>query len=442
MAHMTISAKLRLSTVTGKKGSIYIQLIKDRITKTVTTPYRVYPEEWNTSLSAIRLGSFSPKREFELREIVFSLDKEIENLKKKIKKKERIGGCSLEEAAELYRNKYSVLSFSDFVETLSTEMIRPQQSRLAEAYRSASNNLKAFNNGKDLPLEAIDSALMQAYEVYMKNKGNEPNTISFYNRNTRAIYNKAVKRGLIEKKEEDPFADVFKGVAKTRKRAVKQEIIDVLKKLDLEDITTGMMNSAGTVENETKNLKSLRKSLKFAKDIFLLSFYLRGISFVDLAYLRKSDLSGDLIIYTRHKTGQRLEVAITPSIREIIQKYARYCQNSEFLFPVLPPGTTRKDYLNALKRQNKHLKTISTMIGLETPLTTYVSRHSWASIARAKGYPIAVISQGLGHESERTTQIYLDSFDYSILHKANRKITEFSKKAPQVNNSYQDYNYF
>ncbi len=451
MEQMSIFVKLRPSTLPGEKGSIYFLFIKKRMTKTITTPYRVYQEEWNSQLSSIRLGSFSPKRESELREIVISLEKDKDDLMIKIRRKEQTGGCSLHEAVDIYRNRCSYCFFSEFVETLTSEMLMPQQCRLAEAYRSASNNMKAFNQGRDLPLNAINANLMQAYEAYMKAKGNELNTISFYNRNTRAIYNKAIKRGLIEKKNEDPFAEVFKGVAKTRKRAVKQEVIDELKKLDIEEILNkrkkysyGMKdrvksnkeNPVDTIdpekvktEEEKKDFRPVRKSLNFARDMFLLCFYLRGISFIDLAFLKKTNMEDNLIVYTRHKTGQRLEVAITSSIRKIIQQYAHYCKDSEFLLPILSNNATRNEYINALKRENRHLKILSSMIGLKRPLTTYVSRHSWASIARTKGIPLAVISQGLGHESEKTTQIYLDSFDFSILHKANQKITELSKKA-------------
>jgi integrase len=419
MTSMSISVKYRPSTVAGKTGSLYLLLIKNRKTKTVTTPYRVYPEEWNTRLSTACLGSSLSKRELELRETVASLEKDLSDLKDRIRRKETGGGCSLEEAVELYRNQHSVHTFSGFVEELRAEL-PPSQARLGEAYLSASNNLKAFNGGKDLPLNAINTRLMKDYEAYMTAKGNQLNTVSFYIRNTRAVCNKAVRRGLMERKMEDPFTGVFKGIAKTNKRAVSQEVIDQLKNLNLLDLNEGTKLNEGTGQ---KNM-----SLRFARDMFLLSFLLRGISFIDLAFLKKENIRGNVIVYIRRKTGQRLEIAVTPDIRRIIARYARYCRDSEFLLPVLPSGATRKDYLTALRRQNRNLKILSGMIESEKLLTTYVSRHSWATIAREKGIPLPVISLGMGHCSERTTQIYLDSFDYSILHKANSKITDFLKK--------------
>ncbi len=415
MSQMSVSLRFRQSSVPGKKGSLYIRFIRKRYIKTITTPYRIYAEEWNEKLSYIRTSSSFSSREKELREIAYTLDKEIEDLCYLIRQTEYAGECSLDDAVMLYRKKYFSYSFSSCVDELITEMTPPRQSRLAEAYRSASNNLKAFNGGKDISLNSINARFMRAYEVYMKNKGNSMNTISFYNRNTRAIYNKAVRQGWTEWKKEDPFADVFTGVAKTRKRAVKQDVIDNLIKLDL------------SINDSCKKAGS-PDSLSFARDIFILSFLMRGISFIDLAFLRKTDIRHNLITYIRHKTGQRIEIAVTPAIREIILRYTEYTKNTEYLLPILPKECSRLQYKNRIRQQNRNLKILSQMIGLEVPLTTYVSRHSWASIARAKGFSVSVICQGLGHESEKTTQIYLDSFDYSILHKANKIITDFAKK--------------
>ena len=420
MEQTTVFTKFRPSTVAGKEGSIYHQFIHKRKVKTVTSPYKIYPEEWNDELSTIRLGIFNARRERYLQEINISLKEDVERIKDKIIWLENRGSYALEEVVSLYKNQSSFL-FIDFVNELIPELEASNQLRLIEAYLGASSNLKAFNGGKEVALDAINAKFMRSYETWMRNKGNSLNTISFYSRNTRAIYNKAIKRGLIDRQKEDPFSDIFTGIAKTKKRAIKQDIMNNLLKLDLSG-----MDIESDIPDE--DIKKLKKSTIFARDMFILSFYLRGISFIDLAYLKKSNLNNGYITYVRHKTGQYFEIAINAKIQKIIDKYAGFCKKTDLLLPILADGNTRKDYLNALKRQNKHLKYFSKMMGIDKTLTTYVTRHSWASIALSKGYSISVICQGLGHESEKTTKIYLDSFDYSMLHKANNEITDFYRE--------------
>ncbi len=407
----TIKLKLRPSTVDGKEGSLYFRLIKNRKVRTVTTPYKIYAEEWNPELSVIRLGGSVPQRERQLQEMAFNIREDTENLKESIRQLEYSRDYNLDEVVNIYLHKGVACQMSVFVDQLKQELIENAQERTAMAYQSVVNKVSVFCNDEGISLDKIDSLFVQQFESYMKKKENQPNTISFYMRNLRAIYNKAIKMKVIDRKKDNPFQDVYTGVYKTRKRAVKKEIFDELMSLNL--------------------LEDKDKHLIYARDMFFLSFYLRGISFIDLAHLRKKDMSKEMITYTRRKTGQRLEIALTPEIREIINKYASQCRESEFLLPILTLSSTRKHYSNTLKQQNNRLKMLSRMIGLERYLTTYVSRHSWASIARAKGIPVSVISQGLGHESEKTTLIYLDSFDYSTLHKANQKIINFTKKVPK-----------
>lgn len=409
----TVSVKFRPSTVETKEGYLYFQFICNRKVRTVTTPYRIYPEEWNAKLSSICLGGESPRRERYLQEIHLAIRGDLDRLLNKIRRLERAGGYSLDHIISYYRSD-DIKYFSEFVEELASTLENNRQQRLAEAYRVTANSLKTFNQGSDILLTSINSFVMEEYELYMKQKGSSLNTISFYIRNIRSVYNKAVKDGLIDRQRENPFQEVFTGVAKTRKRAVKQNVIKSLLQLKIKEVFSA---------KRPRNLKELKKSLTFSRDLFVLSFYLRGISFIDLAHLTKSNLSEGFITYVRCKTGQQIEIAVTSRISDIIGRYAHLCSCSDFLLPIMCNQEGRLSYLSALKRQNTHLKELSSMLGLEKTLTTYVSRHSWASIAQSKGYPISVISQGLGHESEKTTRIYLDSFDYSVLHKANSDIT-------------------
>ena len=149
------------------------------------------------------------------------------------------------------------------------------------------------------------------------------------------------------------------------------------------------------------------------------------MSFIDMAHLRKKDLQNGILSYRRRKTGQQLFVKWEKCMQEIVDKYP--VNETEYLLPVItePNKDNRTQYSNGLHRVNHLLKQIGVQLGLHMPLTMYVARHSWASIAKSRNVPIAVISEGMGHDSENTTQIYLASLDTSIVDKANKKILDW-----------------
>ncbi len=155
----------------------------------------------------------------------------------------------------------------------------------------------------------------------------------------------------------------------------------------------------------------------------MLSFYLRGMSFIDMAFLRKKDLSMGCLTYVRRKTGQRLSIAWTREMQAVVGKY--FIGKSDYLLPILSDFSgcsERSAYRNAGYNINRNLKRIGRMVGAPFALTLYVARHSWASIAKHKGIPLGVISEGMGHESESTTRIYLASLDNTLVDKANALI--------------------
>ena len=233
----------------------------------------------------------------------------------------------------------------------------------------------------------------------MKGNGICPNTVSFYMRIVRAVYNRAVEKELIEQRH--PFRHVYTGIDKTVKRAVPLKVIRRIKELDL----------------------VLRPHIDYARDMFLFSFYTRGMSFIDMAYLRKSDLKNGLLTYRRKKTAQQLVIKWERCMEEIVAKY-RATYDTEYLLPIItnPSGDVRRQYRNAIFRVNSALKEVARVAGLAVPLTMYCARHSWASAAKSKNIPIAVISEGMGHDSEETTRIYLASLDTNVVDRANRLI--------------------
>ena len=255
-----------------------------------------------------------------------------------------------------------------------------------------------FREGKDVLISHIKDNLIVAYENSMKASGLSSNTTSFYMRILRAVYNRAVKQGITKQKY--PFQYVYTGVAKTRKRAVDISIVRRLAEMDLDR----------------------NPSAALARDMFLFSFYTRGMSFIDMAYLRKSDLSRGILTYRRRKTGQNLFIRWEKCMDEIVSSYDN--PSSFYLLPIITSSDTdeRQQYINMSHKINRSLKSLGKKLGLPTPLTMYVARHTWANAARKKKIPISVISEGMGHTSEMTTRIYLSSLDADIIDRANKKI--------------------
>ncbi|MBR6758391.1 MAG: site-specific integrase [Bacteroidaceae bacterium] len=271
--------------------------------------------------------------------------------------------------------------------------------RTAETYATSLNSFKRYRNNRDIKISDITTEVIMGYEAYLKNLNICPNTISFYMRNIRSIYNRAVKLGVT--KQQHPFLQVYTGIDKTIKRAIS---IKTLKKLKALSFTN-------------------RPSMEYARDMFLFSFYTRGMSFVDMAHLRKKDLNEGILSYHRCKTGQRLFIKWESCMQEIVDKYEK--KDSIYLLPILNPTrriSERKQYIYASHNVNRNLKIIGQLLHLSQPLTMYVARHTWASVAQNKNIPLTVISKALGHDSESTTRIYLSSLDNNAIDKANKQI--------------------
>jgi integrase len=248
--------------------------------------------------------------------------------------------------------------------------------------------------GQSLEISELTSDLITNYQRFLLSKNVCLNTVSYYMRILRAVYNKAVKSGIIEYR--DLFSDVYTGIAKTEKRAVSTDIIQRLKQLELQNF----------------------RGLAFSRDLFLLSFYFRGMAFVDLANLKKTDVQNGVIRYTRSKTKQDLRIRIESCAKELLSRYT--CKNSDRLLPIFSSfENSERAYNSALRLQNKRLSKLSKMLNLSYSLSSYVARHSWATLAKKSGVDLTVISESLGHNSILTTQIYLDSLDQERIDDAN-----------------------
>jgi site-specific recombinase XerD len=267
-------------------------------------------------------------------------------------------------------------------------------------YVSAANRFMEFRGNEDLTFSQMTSEMMEMYQAWLWNRGVGQNTVAFYLRTLRTLYNKAVEAG--QAPPNDIFSHVQTANVRTAKRAITVKEIRKIEKLDL---PRGF-------------------SLDKARDLFLISFYLRGMAFVDMAFLKKTDLKCSMVNYNRRKTHQNLNIEWMKPMQTIIDKYAEQTKDSPYLLPILTgkESSPYTAYRKVEHNTNYNLKKIGEMVGLKIPLTTYVARHTWASIALHMNIPIATISEGMGHNSFKTTQIYLQSLDMATINEANARI--------------------
>lgn len=280
-------------------------------------------------------------------------------------------------------------------------------------YHIAIRSFLRFNGGKKIALSGIDCRLVTRYERWLREQGVCPNTSSCYLRSLRAIYNKAVAKRQI--KDKKPFRNAFTGNDRTVKRSIDVADIRKLQSLELPD--------------------GSRQAL--VRDLFLFSFYAMGMPFIDLAMLKWIQIKGDTLTYCRQKIGRQVVVKLEPCMKEIIKKHG--VNNSLFVFPLqcgksfvanyptvssLPiVSSTLKNYkLLSLRGYNRILHFLAQKASIKSHLSSYVPRHSWASMAYRHHIDLHVISRTLGHSDSRTTLIYIRSIDDQQVARANKKL--------------------
>ena len=386
----------------GREGALYYQVIHNRVVRQISTGYKLFASEWDQRSEAV-IPCQHPagmERDNYLLSVGERIRRDKIRLEKAIRTLSQSGPFTADDIVIRFHDSGQEPSFNDYIRQQIVRLKRLGKIRTSETYTAALKSFSSFMKGSDILFGELSSDLLMEYEAYLKNRGNSPNTISFYMRILKAVYNRAVENGLTGQR--NLFKSVYTGVEKTLKRAIHLNDIRRIKRLDL----------------------SLKPHLDFARDMFLFCFYTRGMSFVDMAYLKKGDIANGILTYRRKKTGQQLFIRWEKCMQEIIDKYP--VNETEFLLPVITERDKeyRKQYTNALHRVNTLLKKIGEMLDLPIPLTMYVARHSWASIAKNHNVPVSVISEGMGHDSENTTQIYLASLDTAVVDKANKKILD------------------
>ena len=391
----SIKVKFRPSTVDGKEGGLYFLIIHNRVVRQLKTDYKVRVEEWDAESESVIVNGNCSNLLLGIQE---RLGWDVARLEKVVRLLEtERRRFTADDVITVFHKLTKESSLFTFMHGVIAQLKQLGKVRTSETYTATLKSFMAFRGEQDVPLDGLTSDMMLMYEACLKTREVRMNTISFYMRNLRAVYNRAVEKGLTA--QQYPFRHVYTGVEKTVKRAIPIKAIKALKELD----------------------SSMKATLDFARDMFMFSFYTRGMSFVDMAYLKKTDIKNGILTYRRRKTGQELTIKWEKCMAEIIAKYPE--NKTDFLLPIITKqGNERKQYDNALHLVNYHLKDLSEMLQLQRPLTMYVARHSWASAAKAKNVPLYVISEDMGHDSEATTQIYLASLETSVVDKANKMI--------------------
>ena len=291
-------------------------------------------------------------------------------------------------------------TLGEYVRELTQRLHKNGKHRSAEIYMCTLRSFMRFRKEKDLLISQLDSLIMEDYESYLRKNGLTLNTISFYMKRLRAIYNKALEQyGLEDRK---PFAHSFTKNTPTAKRALTAENIHQI--------------VAATTVTEEEAL---------ARDLFLFSFYTRGMSFVDIAFLEKGSIKDGQLIYKRKKTGKELRVAWRPCMQEIADRHPSL--DGKHLLGIVNQNVVtdvRKQYHYRQCRVNKALQKFTRRIGMPMKVTMYCARHSWATIAKEKNIPISVISDSMGHNSEKITRIYLKSINDDVIDRYNDMLIE------------------
>lgn len=407
--------------------TLIIQLIRERRRGVIFTPYRLLPEEFDCLRGKASAISRRKAHTAFIREVNIFLDKQKEEIQRILSELQREGRAfTVRDVTQAYHQRYDNRYVHTFFTRQIEELRKEGAQGTANKYNATLVAFEKFIGNRRIHFDNVDENLLLDFEQHLRQVPLQPNTVSFYMSNFRALYNKAQKRGYVTRGK-SPFDVVPIRIEKTRKLAVSADVIRRVAQSEFPD----------------------SHRLNCARDMFMFSFYCRGMSFVDMAYLRQEDIQDGMIHYRRRKTGQTYSVRIIPEVQAILDRYRE--ESSPWALPILLDfgddkhprplvydGTTpdeRKQfetklylrYKYSLSHYLRYFRDIRKHLNLPVKLSFNVARHSWASLARKQGIPVSVISLGLGHTSEKTTQIYLDELDNSTVDAANEIVAGLLK---------------
>lgn len=403
---MKINVILSLDIRRAKKDSTYplvFRIYRNDSFFPIQTGYSLLPKDWDDIRRVVKGSYKGTNSPVWLNNYLQKQKSTYLDLIGKLAENKQLVGLSNVDLKERLVGKVVEVTFCEYTQKIATEMRQLRRIGNARSYDWIIQVIKRYLKGKDIRLEELTYDFLKKFEFYYLSKeGNSKNGLAVYMRTIRAVYNKAIKDGLIGQ-EHYPFRLYKIKTEPTQKRAIDFQSLKAIELLEFPEDS----------------------SLFHTKNYFLLSFYLMGISFTDLAHLTKKDITDGRISFSRQKTSRKYDMAITDKAKTIIDYYLNKFPMSEYILPIISESDAIRQYKQvqeARKRFNMRLKKIAKLCGIEKKLTSYVSRHSFATLAKNKGIPITAISEMLGHESVKTTQVYLDSLPSDMIDKYHRDI--------------------
>ena len=386
------------------ESPLMLRVSKDRKTKYQSIGISLNPKYWDFEKN--RPKPNCPNKDYIIKIII---DKESELQKKLLElradEKEFTASTLLETKV-----KTKVKSVVEFYSELIEELRQANKMGNSKVYRDSLICLELFTKGKvDIPFSHIDVNFLREYEKWMRNRGMKETSMNLYFRTLRSAYNKAIE-AKHAKRDNYPFNEfkISKFSTKTEKRAISKENIKLIMELDL---------------------SKEREYIQFSRDLFIFSYLCGGINFTDIANLKQANITDDRLSYIRQKTGKKIMIPIGIESRMIIDRYSNEeMKVDDYIFPILDKQkhvTEQQKYNRkhkVLVHVNKCLKQIATIANIDANLSTYTSRHSYATVLKNSGVNIALIGETLGHSDLKTTQIYLDSFENSQIDEAMKNL--------------------
>lgn len=330
---------------------LVIRVIHNRRKKLIYSSFKLREKDFDTQTEKVRWSETSLYSAVQIKEI----NRYIENQKSQLERvtrslhKHRDGLFTVADITVKYTKNKRYRHLFAYIDKEVENKRNTQRFGSANLYRTTKESIKRFTKGRDVLFRDITYSFVSDYINHLRERGLKENTIHMYLRNFRSIYNKARKEGIVSVKI-SPFEEIKMNGTAIVKRAISKEM---MRKIAYADFSSD-------------------KEMDRVRDIFMFSYYTRGMSMVDMLYLRHSDIKSDVIYYARNKTSQNIEIAVTPPLQKLIDKYR---SDSIYVLPYLCSSskeTLYNQYRNALTQINRYLKRIGTFIGLDTTLTTYI----------------------------------------------------------------------